>query len=158
VLIYEDESEMKNTWFRWLDRYQISDSAILGAVALGLGLATGIGVWLFKEMILLSHNFFLERIARAIETYGIWTIALIPVLGGLIVGLIQYYFIGIERYHGVAGIIESVALSGGRLRYWRIPAQTIAAAVSVGAGASGGPEDPSVQIGSNHGSMFGSVL
>jgi CIC family chloride channel protein len=158
VLIYEDESEMKNTWFRWLDRYQISDSAILGAVALGLGLATGIGVWLFKEMILLSHNFFLERIARAIETYGIWTIALIPVLGGLIVGLIQYYFIGIERYHGVAGIIESVALSGGRLRYWRIPAKTIASAVSIGAGASVGPEDPSVQIGSNLGSMFGSLM
>jgi CIC family chloride channel protein len=158
VLIYEDESEMKNTWFRWLDRFQISDSAILGAVALGLGLATGIGVWLFKEMILLSHNFFLERIARAIETYGIWTIALIPVLGGLIVGLIQYYFIGIERYHGVAGIIESVALSGGRLRYWRIPAKTIASAVSIGAGASVGPEDPSVQIGSNLGSMFGSLM
>jgi hypothetical protein len=48
---------MKTAWFRWLDRYQISDSAVLGAVALGLGLATGIGVWIFKEMILLGHEF-----------------------------------------------------------------------------------------------------
>jgi chloride channel protein, CIC family len=149
---------MKTAWFRWLDRYQISDSAVLGAVALGLGLATGIGVWVFKEMILLSHNFFLEGLGGLLEKYGIWTIALIPILGGLIVGLIQVHFIGIERYHGVAGIIESVALSGGRLRWWRIPAKTVASAVSIGAGASVGPEDPSVQIGSNLGSMFGTLL
>lgn len=149
---------MKTSWFRWLDRYQISDSALLGTVALGLGLATGIGIWIFKEMIFLSHHFFLEKLGTAMEQYGTWTIALIPILGGLIVGLIQFYFIGIERYHGVAGIIESVALSGGRLRYWRIPAKAIASAISIGAGASVGPEDPSVQIGSNLGSMFGSLL
>lgn len=149
---------MKPAWFRWLDRYQISDSAILGAVALGLGLATGIGVWLFKEMILLSHDFFLGWLGGLLETYGAWTIALVPILGGLIVGLIQFHFIGVERHHGVAGIIESVALSGGRLRYWRIPAKAVASAVSIGAGASVGPEDPSVQIGSNLGSMLGTLL
>lgn len=149
---------MKTSWLRWLDRYHISDSAILGSVALGLGLATGIGVWLFKEMILLSHNILLERLGGFLETYGAWTIALVPVIGGLIVGLIQFHFIGVERHHGVAGIIESVALSGGRLRYWRIPAKSVASAVSIGAGASVGPEDPSVQIGSNLGSMFGSLL
>ena len=149
---------MKSFLLRWLDRYQISDSAILGAMALGLGLVTGISIWIFKEMIELSHIFFLEKLAGLLETYGTWTIALIPILGGLIVGLIQFYFIGVERYHGVAGIIESVALSGGRLRYWRIPAKAIASAISLGAGASVGPEDPSVQIGSNLGSMFGNWL
>ena len=149
---------MKTSWLRWIDRYQISDTAILGAVALGLGLATGIGIWAFKELIHLSHHFFNDVLGGYIETYGIWTLALLPVLGGLIVGLIQHYFIGVERHHGVAGIIESVALSGGRLRYWRIPAKTIASAISIGSGGSVGPEDPSVQIGSNLGSMFGSLL
>lgn len=149
---------MKTSWFRLLDRYQISDSAILGAVALGLGLATGAGVWIFKQMILLGHKFFLEGLGGFLETYGTWTIALVPILGGLIVGLVQVYFIGNERHHGVAGIIESVALSGGRLRWWRIPAKTVASAVSIGAGASVGPEDPSVQIGSNLGSMLGTLL
>jgi len=149
---------MKTSWLRWLDRYQISDSALLGGVALGLGLATGIGIWLFKKLILLSHEFFLGWMAGLLEIHGAWTIALVPILGGLLVGLVQFYFIGIERYHGVAGIIESVALSGGRLRYWRIPAKAVASAVSIGAGASVGPEDPSVQIGSNLGSMFGTWL
>jgi len=149
---------MKTFLLRWLDRYQISESAILGAVALGLGLATGIGVWAFKELIHWSHHFFNEVLAGYLETHGLWTLALLPILGGLIVGLIQFYFIGPERHHGVAGIIESVALSGGRLRYWRIPAKALASAISIGSGGSVGPEDPSVQIGSNLGSMFGSLL
>jgi len=149
---------MKASWLRWLDRYQISDSAILGAVALGLGLTTGMGVWAFKELIHLSHAFFHDTLGGFLEAHGMWLLALIPILGGLIVGLVQYYFIGHERHHGVAGIIESVALSGGRLRYWRIPAKAIASAISIGSGGSVGPEDPSVQIGSNLGSMFGSLL
>jgi len=149
---------MKSFWLRWLDRYQISDSAILGTVALVLGLSTGIGVWLFKELIHLSHNFFQNILGGFLEHYGIWTLALLPVLGGLIVGLVQVYFIGPERHHGVAGIIESVALAGGRLRFWRVPAKAIASAISIGSGGSVGPEDPSVQIGANLGSMFGAWL
>ncbi len=127
-------------------------------VAVGLGLASGMGIWLFKRMIALGHEVFLVSLGGFLGRYGAWSIALVPMLGGLIVGLIQYYFIGIERYHGVAGIIESVALSGGRLRWWRVPAKAVASAVSIGAGASVGPEDPSVQIGSNLGSMLGSLL
>ena len=149
---------MKTTWLRWIDRYQINDSALLGAVALVLGLATGAGVWGFKALIDLSHHFFSEVLGGYLETHGVWTLAILPVLGGLIVGLIQHYLIGHERHHGVSGIIESVALSGGRLRYWRVPAKALASAISIGAGGSVGPEDPSVQIGSNLGSMFGSLL
>ena len=51
-----------------------------------------------------------------------------------------------------------MALAGGRLRCKRLPAKTAAAIVSIGAGASVGPEDPFVQIGANLGSMFGQWL
>ena len=149
---------MKKFLLYWLERYQISDSALLGTVALVLGLTTGMGVWLFKEMIHLSHIFFNEFLGGFLQTYGTWTLFLLPVLGGLLVGLIQFYFIGVERHHGVAGIIESVALAGGRLRYWRVPAKAIASALSIGSGGSVGPEDPSVQIGANLGSMFGALM
>ena len=83
---------------------------------------------------------------------------LVGLLGGLLVGAIKHFWIGEERHHGVAGIIEAAALAGGRLRYRRMPAKTLAASVSIGFGASVGPEDPSVQIGANLGSMFGQVL
>ena len=149
---------MKKFLLSWLERYQVSDSALLGTVALGLGLSTGIGVWLFKWLIDLSHVFFSEFLGKFLANYGTWLLFLLPVVGGLIVGLVQFYFIGVERHHGVAGIIESVALSGGRLRFWRVPAKAVASAISIGAGGSVGPEDPSVQIGANLGSMFGSLM
>lgn len=70
----------------------------------------------------------------------------------------MHRFVGEERQHGVAGVIEAVALGGGRLRYRRIPHKALASALSLGAGASVGPEDPSVQIGANLGSFFGQYL
>ena len=54
--------------------------------------------------------------------------------------------------------MEAVALAGGRLRYQRIVQKSVGAAISIGSGASVGPEDPSVQIGANLGSFFGQKL
>jgi CIC family chloride channel protein len=67
-------------------------------------------------------------------------------------------FIGEERHHGVGGVVEATALAGGRLRYRRMPINAAVSSFSLGAGASVGPEDPSVQIGANLGSMFGQWL
>src|SRR5205814_3281188 len=89
---------------------------------------------------------------------GPWTLFLVPVIGGLVVGLLMHFFVGEERHHGVAGIMEAVALAGGRLRYQRAPVKVVGAALSIGVGASVGPEDPSVQLGANLGSWFGQRL
>ena len=123
-----------------------------------MGLLTGGGVWLFKQLITWAHTLFFGRLADALAPFGPWTVALIPALGGLLVGLLWHRFVGEERYHGVAGIMEAVALVGGRLEYRLGPVKTVAAAVSIGAGASVGPEDPSVQIGANLGSFAGQKL
>lgn len=139
----------------WVDRLQPPAPVMLGAVAVLVGLASGAGIWLFKEMFTLAHSLLFDKAKGAFSPQTVWIVALFPVAGGLIVGLIRHYFIGKDRHEGVAGIIESVALAGGRLRYWRLPAKTTAAAISIGSGASVGPEDPSVQIGSNLGSMLG---
>jgi CIC family chloride channel protein len=72
--------------------------------------------------------------------------------------VLWHRWVGEERYHGVAGIMEAVALVGGRLQYRLGPVKTVAAALSIGAGASVGPEDPSVQIGANLGSFAGQRL
>ena len=143
---------------RWLDRVQPSESAVLGGAALVVGLMSGAGVWLFKQLIEVVHRLTFDGLGGAFSTISPWLIALVPVLGGIAAGLLLHFFVGEERHHGVAGIMESVALAGGRLRYRRMPAKAVAAAISIGAGASVGPEDPSVQIGSNLGSMFGQWL
>ncbi len=140
-----------------------SETLLLGGAALVVGIASGAGVWLFKQMIDLVYRLAFEDLghilrAAAGDAHGNWTVALIPVLGGAIVGWIAAHWIGEERHHGVAGIMEAVALAGGRLRYARMPAKALASAISIGSGASVGPEDPSVQIGANLGSLVGSRL
>jgi CIC family chloride channel protein len=142
----------------WLDRVQPTESTVLGGAALAVGLLGGAGVWLFKQLIDLFHRLAFDGLGGALSTIGPWTILFVPVVGGVVVGLLLHFFVGEERHHGVAGIMEAVALAGGRLRYYRIPIKATAAALSIGAGASLGPEDPSVQIGANLGSMFGQLL
>jgi CIC family chloride channel protein len=143
---------------RWLNRWQPNEAIVLGSAAALVGVTSGLGIWLFEHLIELANWVFFERLGEHLTEISPWLIMVIPILGGLIVGLIGQYLIGEERHHGVAGIMESVALAGGRLRYRRIPAKTVASALSIGSGASVGPEDPSVQIGANLGSMFGQWL
>jgi chloride channel protein, CIC family len=142
----------------WLNRLQPSETVLLGGASLLVGLLSGMGVWVFKRLIDLFHLVFFGGIGSALASLGGWTIALVPALGGLVVGLLMSRFVGPERHHGVAGIMEAVALAGGRLRYRKIPAKAVAAALSIGAGALVGPEDPSVRIGASVGSMFGQWL
>ncbi len=143
---------------RWLERIQPSETLLLMSIAMIVGLFTAAGVWVFKSLIALFTHIFFINLAPVFEHIGHWTIAFIPVFGGLLVGVFLHFFVGHEQYHGVSGIIESVTFAAGRLRYWRIPAKTLAAALSIGSGASVGPEDPSVQIGANIGSMIGQRL
>lgn len=140
-----------------------TETLLLSGAALFVGLASGAGVWLFKQMIDLVYRLAFEDLGGALRAAlggapSGWTIALIPMLGGAVVGWIAAHWIGEERHHGVAGVMEAAALAGGRLRYARMPAKALASAISIGSGASVGPEDPSVQIGANLGSLVGSRL
>src|SRR5574337_1741798 len=147
----------------WLNRQQFSESVALAVIAILVGLTSGIGVWLFKQLFnliyriafgglgtplgLLHHKKIIlqlfhdlvhwiefDRIGSILGLVGNWMIYLAPVIGGLAVGLISHFFIGKERYQGIAGIMEAVSLGGGRLPYRKIPTKTVAAALSIGSG------------------------
>ena len=143
---------------RWLDRVQPSETVVMFVLAIVVGVTTGAGVWLFKQLIEIANHLFFGVLGGALSPLGGWSVLLVPATGGVIVGVLMVLFVGEERHHGVAGIMEAVALAGGRLRYKRIPIKSVAASISIGAGASVGPEDPSVQIGANLGSFFGQML
>ncbi len=143
-----------------MTRLHKPNSNTLLVLAVILGLATALAVWLFRQGIEFFNHWFTGVLAGSLlsPVIGALGIVISLALAGAVVGLIMDRFIGEERHHGVAGIMESVAMSGGRLRYQRIPYKAIASALSLGAGASVGPEDPSVQIGANLGSFFGQRL
>ncbi|MCF6148862.1 MAG: chloride channel protein [Candidatus Kuenenia sp.] len=170
-----------------INRQPFSESVTLAGIAVLIGVTSATGVWLFKQMFYvtfstvfdglgghfgllqhktvilkmfdnMSHWFGFDKIGIFLGQLGNWTVILVPVIGGIIVGLISQFIIGKERFPGIAGIMEAVALHGGRLEYRKMPVKTVAAALSIGSGASVGPADPSVQIGASLGSMYGQLL
>jgi chloride channel protein, CIC family len=144
---------------RWLRRLRPTDNTLLLLLAVLVGVTTALALYIFRLGIEFFHWLFVEQIAGDLLAFlGDLSIVFALAFAGLLIGAISTRFIGKERYHGVAGIMESVALTGGRLRYQRMPFKALASAMSLGAGASVGPEDPSVQIGSNLSSFFGQRL
>ncbi|MFN2198009.1 MAG: chloride channel protein [Anaerolineales bacterium] len=138
-------------------KFQLTPTMLQGAAALLIGLCSGGLVLLFRRVIDLIYEFFHTGVMGLFPSQLAWLVIFIPMIGGLIVGLMRQYVLAGERHHGVAGVMEAVALAGGRLRYQRTPLKALAAAISIGAGASVGPEDPSVQIGASFGSMIGQL-
>lgn len=124
------------------------------ATALGVGAA--FAIWVYRELIDFFGVVFRERLAEA------WLSPVVGALGGVIalalagalVGWLMGRFVGDEKVHGVASVIEGVNVAGGRLPYRKLPIKALSSSISLGAGASTGPEDPSVQIGANLGSWL----
>lgn len=141
-----------------IDLVRTSQTLILVTLAILVGLGSGVGVWLFKLTYNLLESFMFNTAGGWMAPVGRWTIIVVPIVGGLVVGLFNHYFVGEEKAHGTAAVMQSVALSGGRLHYRSFPVKAAASALSLGAGASVGPEDPAVQIGANIASMFGQLL
>ena len=121
-----------------------------------IGLFASAGVLFFKQVIRWIYALSFVDLGHYLAPYmGRWGLALIPVLGGVLVGVIRHFWLSEERRHGVSAVMEAVALAGGRIRYQQTPLKALTSAISLGMGASVGPEDPSVQIGASIGSFLG---
>ncbi|MBW4651882.1 MAG: chloride channel protein [Kaiparowitsia implicata GSE-PSE-MK54-09C] len=130
------------------------DTVLLG-LALGIGAGTGAGVVLFRYLIQLISQFMLGNVSGALSIWGHWTLALIPLLGGLVVGGLRW---AVKDFGpGLSALIEVV--QGGRdLMPLKPITKMVAAATSLGSGASLGPEGPSVEIGANLSLLVGRVM
>ncbi len=141
-----------------LQHHMLFEQTVQGGLALLVGLASSLLVLLFKSAVEWVSLGMHRAGARWLGGFLPWWMVLLPAVGGLAVGLMQHFILREEKHHGVAGIMEAVALAGGRLPYRQAPAKILAAVLSLGSGASVGPEDPSVQIGANLGSFLGQVF
>jgi chloride channel protein, CIC family len=143
---------------RWLDSFQPPETVVLIGTALLVGLGTGAGAILFTWMINLMNRFFFGWLKDQLPFLGEGILILAPMLGGLVVGPLIYFFAKEAKGHGVPEVMEAVALKGGRIRPVVAVIKSVASAVTIGSGGSAGREGPIVQIGSALGSTVGQVL
>jgi CIC family chloride channel protein len=146
-------------WFRnLLDRFQPSEEVMLVATALLVGLGTGVGAVAFRYLIRGVGWIGFSWIPEVTAPLGMAYIVFVPAIGGLIVGLLVYYFAREAKGHGVPEVMEAVALMGGRIRPIVAIVKSLASSISIGSGGSVGREGPIVQIGSALGSTIGQIF
>lgn len=141
---------------------------IIGMSGLGVvvGVVTGLGAVVFRELIAFFHNFFfLGRFSLAYNTnvhtqvgpWGIYII-LVPAIGALGVVFLVKNFAPEAKGHGVSEVIDSIYFAGGNIRPIVAVIKSLASALSIGSGGSVGREGPMIQIGASFGSTLGQML
>lgn len=138
----------------------------LSLLALGLGVVTGLGAVLFRDLIGVIHNlFFTGRLALRYDAnhftepapWGPWII-LAPVIGGLGVTFLVTQFAPEAKGHGVPEVMEAIYYRAGVIRPVVALVKSLASAIAIGSGSSVGREGPIIQIGSALGSTLGQIV
>jgi chloride channel protein, CIC family len=133
------------------------------ALAAGLGAVSAVLAWMLLEMISLCTNLFYFQRWSFIErdpwqAGRHWWLMLMPVLGGLIVGLIARYLSPRVRGHGMPEAVETIVFNGGRVQPRVAILKPIATAISIGSGGPFGAEGPVIITGGAVGSVLGQLL
>jgi CIC family chloride channel protein len=98
------------------------------------------------------------RFPKKENQFSPWILIGVLGAGGLASGLLVYGFAPEAEGHGTDAAIEAFHHKRGYIR-WRVPiVKTLASAITIGTGGSGGREGPIAQIGAGFGSFLGTQL
>jgi chloride channel protein, CIC family len=138
----------------------------LTVLGLMLGIVTGLGAVLFRDLISLLHNLFFagrfsfEYDANVFTSPSRWGafIILVPVIGGVIVTFLVSNFAPEAKGHGVPEVMDAIFYREGMIRPIVALVKSLASAIAIGSGSSVGREGPIIQIGSALGSTLGQII
>lgn len=135
------------------------DDSFLLLVAMVVGVLTAAAAVGFHELIVwISRTLYRSLDQQMLYGSGIALLAVWPVAGGLVVGIITVYILRSRGGHGVPDVIESVTKSSGFLRPRVAIEKMLTSAVTIGSGGSCGAEGPIVQIGAALASGIGQLF
>ena len=154
----------KDRWNQWLDNLGLRVSSLdalpqLSMLSIPVGLLSGGVIIAFRLLVESSQGMLLP--GGNIENYeGLDYLPrlLLPLAGGLIIGLIWQFLKQETRETGVVHVMERLAYHQGRLPFRNAVAQFFGAALSIVSGHSVGREGPSVHLGATSGSQIGEWL
>jgi len=136
---------------------------LVSFLAAGIGLvAGGIAFLLYRLIGLLTNISFYGRFVADFTSarhnhLGLWVIA-IPVIGGLIVGVMAKYGSSKIRGHGIPEAMEAVLFNRSRIQPRVAILKPISAAIAIGTGGPFGAEGPIIQTGGAVGSLVGQIF
>jgi chloride channel protein, CIC family len=136
---------------------------LVSALAVVIGLIAGVIAYLLYNLIALFTNliFFhhvgFKMVSIREHHLGYWVI-IVPVIGGLIVGLMAKYGSRKIRGHGIPEAMEAVLTNRSRIEPKVAILKPISAAIAIGTGGPFGAEGPIIQTGGAFGSLIGQVL
>ncbi len=128
-------------------------------------LATVIGVFsafvalaLLRLIGLFTNLFFFQRFSTALVSpagnkLG-WLEVLVPMIGGLVIGIMARYGSERIRGHGIPEAIEAILLKGGKVEPRVAFLKPLSSAISIGSGGPFGAEGPIIMTGGAFGSMI----
>ncbi len=129
----------------------------LAAIPIGL-LCAGAAFALLRLIALFTNLFFYSRWSFAAASpaghhLGA-LVALVPIAGGLIVGLMARYGSDQIRGHGIPEAIESILMNGSRVAPRLAVLKPLSAAIAIGSGGPFGAEGPIIMTGGALGSLL----
>jgi CIC family chloride channel protein len=135
----------------------------LAGAALPVGAAVAVLALALLDLIgLITHLAYTGTLSTSlaspdIHVLGVWSV-FVPVVGGLIVGVMAR--VGSERIrgHGIPEAMETILLRGSRMEPRLAVLKPISSAVSIGTGGPFGAEGPIIVTGGALGSIVGQLL
>jgi H+/Cl- antiporter ClcA len=109
-------------------------------------------IYLFTNLFFFHHWSF-DYKSPALNTLG-WFVIFVPVVGGLIVGIMARYGSERIRGHGIPEAIEAILLKGSKVEPRVALLKPISAAIAIGSGGPFGAEGPIIMTGGATGSLI----
>ena len=144
---------------------QIADRRLYAICAMALVIAVGAALLaevLVKLINLITNLSFFGRLSLEFHSpagngLGLWEI-LVPIIGGLIVGVIARWGSPAIRGHGIPEVMERVLVGESRIPPRLTMLKPVGSAISIGTGGPFGAEGPIIASGGALGSLVGQAL
>jgi CIC family chloride channel protein len=136
---------------------------LISVLAAVVGLVAGIIAFaLYKLIGLFTNLFFYHRWSTAFSSaqhnHLGWLVIFVPVIGGLVVGVMAKYGTSKIKGHGIPEAMEAVLFNRSRIAPRVAILKPISAAIAIGTGGPFGAEGPIIQTGGAIGSLVGQAF
>ncbi|HEY7333403.1 MAG TPA: chloride channel protein [Bryobacteraceae bacterium] len=135
----------------------------LSVLAIGIGVVSTFIAWILLRLISFFTNlFYYGRISSVLVSPAAnhlgWWAVLVPVLGGLVIGLMARYGSERIRGHGIPEALESILINGSKVQPRLAILKPLSSAISIGSGGPFGAEGPIIMTGGAIGSVVSQLF